>query len=83
LGLHQAHSTFSDWFAAIPVSRLTEGCGRQSQPFHSNIPSSSVSANVGPNIRFAKRLERALKIARGEPLIIDGTMERITPDVGY
>jgi hypothetical protein len=43
----------------------------------------SVSANVGTNIRFAKRLERTLKIARGEPLIIDGTAERITPDVDY
>jgi hypothetical protein len=46
-------------------------------------PKLSVSANVGPNVGFAKALERALKIARGEPLIIDGTAERVTTEVDY
>ena len=40
-------------------------------------PKLSVNANLGPNIGFARGLERALKIARGEPLIIDGEAERI------
>ena|SRR5271156_6719997 len=37
----------------------------------------SVTANVGPNIGFARGLEWALKIARGEPLTTDGEAERI------
>jgi hypothetical protein len=40
-------------------------------------PKLSVTANVGPNINFALKLERAIKIARGEPLVIDGEAERI------
>jgi hypothetical protein len=43
-------------------------------------PKLSVSANVDPTLALP-RLERALKIARGEPLVIDGRAERITPDV--
>jgi hypothetical protein len=36
-----------------------------------------VTASVGPNINFAAKLERAIKIAWGEPLMIDGEAERI------
>ncbi len=42
-----------------------------------------MARSFGPALGFAKRLERALKIARGEPLVIDGRAERITPDVDY
>jgi hypothetical protein len=45
-------------------------------------PKLSVVAAVGPNDGFAARLERAIKIVRGEPLIIDGTPERIRPKAG-
>src|SRR5450631_3371655 len=44
-------------------------------------PKLSVSANIEPNIGFAARLERALKTARGEPLVIEVTAERISPEV--
>jgi hypothetical protein len=44
-------------------------------------PKLSVSANIGPNINFAKGLERARDIlgawARGEPLMIDSEAEWI------
>jgi len=46
-------------------------------------PKLCVSANVDPTLALPKRLERALKIARGEPLVIDGRAERITPGVDY
>jgi len=45
-------------------------------------PKLCVSANVDPTLAL-QRLERALKIARGEPLVIDGRAERITPGVDY
>jgi hypothetical protein len=44
-------------------------------------PKLSVSANIGPNVNFAKGLERALKTIRSEPLVIDGTAERIARNV--
>jgi hypothetical protein len=44
-------------------------------------PKLSVSANIGPNVNFAKGLERALKTIRSEPLVIDGNAERIARTV--